>query len=452
MKELISEMFLAYQNKYYETYVRLFDNYSKEADVISYDCLYNYIDSLIKIRRFDDAYKVLRWIEKTNKHPKTDYDLFRFYLACCKTNDCERVLNRGNIPHINELYVSSMYLLEGKIEEAKKTIHSLDPERKEKMYWKILVNIYNYENYNSFIETSYDAFIKNGNKLEPGYIVYLKNRPDGLDIIDGDTKADSRPYLIWKCEGDLVHLFPVTTSVKQEGYKLYQQNYRNSECDRSVKPNACYTSIDNILTIKDKLLDKDYHTVLKNIYRGLYFSNNLVFQHNNEYFMQLYNKKAKLHNIIIVVNKDNYEPHRYYVTGENDNYYEVVEINYDKELITGNKELFSKKNYVIDAVELSDEEIDEIEKQITPSEKRDDFIGAKIEYCGDRYIVLYENENYCACIYDPYSPSFIRPICIKKNDIKNIFGYLNSDDLDELRDMTDRNSRIPIKKMLKKQK
>ena len=124
----------------------------------------------------------------------------------------------------NKILLLRIYLLEGRVEDVKKVMDELLKDNSyqfdQKIISKYKIMIDNNLKYGSFIETEYSCFIENGNKLEGGYIVFLKSTPLVEDKDYGDLKANYRPYMIWKIEDNDVYLFPLDLNYNDSDYKL----------------------------------------------------------------------------------------------------------------------------------------------------------------------------------------------------------------------------------------
>ena len=184
---------------------------------------------------------------------------------------------------------------------------------------------------NGNFECEYNSFIKNGNKLEPGHIVFLKSNVDKINGKEEitDKKSKYRPYMIWKINNDRLYMFPVAVKRENEiNYVLYKQDYPNSGMDRIVKDNLCETSIDNVVSVQDKVRDEDYYSVLKTIFKATYFSKNKEEKEAKEKFMKEFVGEVYEDAIISSVNPLTKESKTYYVNTVYENEYLVFEYNH----------------------------------------------------------------------------------------------------------------------------
>ena len=217
-------------------FLEIFEAYLSQGYGVDYDIIYFYVNILISLREYDKACRNIRIIEKYMVEHHLEKRLIKFYTLCVKPKEVERVIKEYNLERDNEVALLKSYVLQGKIKEAKDyasvvKYRNISYEARGTVFIYESM-IYNHQVKDAFIETEYNCFIENGNVLEPGHIVYLKHEPVSDYRNFGDTKMVSRPYMIWRIDGDKVYLFPVSTSVTEkraaEAYVLYVQKYPNS--------------------------------------------------------------------------------------------------------------------------------------------------------------------------------------------------------------------------------
>ena len=446
------ELLEAYQNNNLELFKKLFNEYLNNGYGLSFSILACFIMTLIKERKYDEAYKLTKWIENNNQYSSKDYTLFCFYLFCFMPKDAERLYKNKNIKIKNNAYLIRTYLLQGKINEAQKLVDEYLKKDYSIELLELKKLIENNLTQNAFIETAYNSFIENGNKLEPGHIVYLKHAPESLAKIEMDDKGSKRPYMIWKIEEEKLSLFPVTTNTKKGRHKLYAQNYPNSIGDRVIKDNLCFTTKDNVISVTDKVLEDDLRIILKNIYYITYFNSEESKIANNE-FMQEYGKDVKKYDIIKTVNLNTKEMKCYFVLNIEKDAYNVIEVSKDDyKVISDKTEKFSKEQLIFGVTNLLAEQIENIMKQINPKLLVKSLKGKKINTIEGKYIVLDENENYCICINELYSPFYISLIPIKKKDVINVIEEVSMEELENIKKLVEQNGNYNLKKYIKKYK
>ena len=278
------------KNKKYYKFLKAFDQYVKEGNAIEDTLISCYVNALASTGQLDKAYRILKKLEKYAE--KTDsYELLaESYIRCFRIEDAERMIKSKKTPIKDYLNLIKIKLLEGDIEEAQAIINS---RLKVETDQEILKSLRSYEQIienhlkkGAFIETGYSYFKEKGSKLEPGHIVFLKNMPES-DHRNEDKKALRRPYMIWKIEDGILHIFPVSTQNRKKAYKLYKQKYPNTQYDRIIKYSLLHTVEDNISTIQDKVLEEDFRIIIENLYQASYFADRIS-KRQNKYFMKEY--------------------------------------------------------------------------------------------------------------------------------------------------------------------
>ena len=451
MKELRDKIIDAFYKKLYSYFFELFKQYMDKGCAIDSELVNLYIKALINTNKYDKAYKMLKWYETySNRFPSIDEDLFVLYYFCCKPQDAERIYKKGNVSTKHKTFIVRNYLLQGKINEAKEILLKFIAEEPSKELFHLHKLIYNHEHLGSFIETDYESFIRNGNKLMPGHVVYLKHEPEIAPGAKSDDKISNRPYMVWKIDGGIVYLFPVSTSIKPASYILMKSNYPNSVGDRTVKNQLCSTGKRNILSVSDKLRDFDYNASLKNIYISTYLNRFSDDKKHNDAFMQSYHRDVEKYEVIKTVDLATKQRKYYFVVCINDKYYEVIEVDEEMNVISNKIGLFKKDTLFLTSFSLTSEYLEKINSQLEDSGMRRTFVGATVETGRGKYIVLCEKGDNCLCISTPYSPSYIRIVTINKNEIRNTLGFKTDEEVEEIKDLASRNSGTNFLKLYKK--
>ena len=365
MTDIKYKMISDYKNNNYKELIDKIHSYLNKGYAVDYDIVRFYIKTLIRIRYYDKAYELIKWLETyIDRYPSIANDILYLYFYCFKPKDAERILNKYH-PSINIETMIRIYLLQGKVKEAEEIIDNYPLENKNTLYLKRM--IYNHKNYNAYIETTYESFIENGNELEEGHIIYLKHKPTDSEEIDTDEKAANRPYMIWKIDKNKLYLFPVTTTRKPGLYILYYQKYPNSIGDRTIKDHSCTTTIDNVLSICDKVLPEDLRIILQDIYNRLYLRKDNKDRINNEEFMKQYHTNIDINSIILIVNQETHITKYYFVIDKKETYYRIIEVDESLNIISNQIELFNEDQLFHKPKRLTEEEINRIKKQIPPS-------------------------------------------------------------------------------------
>ena len=343
-----------YYNKNYEKFLERFEEYVSHGYAVEFDLIWFYLLVLINYRKFDEVYKFLQKIEKDAVLDQTFNSLFILYIYCFKPKDAERLYLTKKLNIKDKSFIVRMYLLQGKVEEARNFINqTLAFEDNDKLRY-YLKRIDNYYAQGAFIETEYKSFIANGNHLEPGHIVFLKNEPKSKHVIETDEKNNRRPYLICKIEYPKLYLFPVTTFIKKRDYKLYEQNYPNSIGDRSIKNNLCFTTQDNVLSVSDKVNDYDLNKLLTTMYQRTYMAHSKELKQANIDFMQTFHREVKDYDVIEYRDIKGKSPRYYLVLGIDKRHYKMIEIDYNELTVLGNQtETYSKDCLIYNLYKLS---------------------------------------------------------------------------------------------------
>lgn len=326
MKDRLKKIQDAYKNKDYDKYLRFVKEDIRLNSIVEYETILCEIKLLINIREYEKAHTIIKKLEKQIDKYDIAEDICRLYLRCFKPIDAERIYFSKKTQIKDKLLLIEIYLLQGKIKEANQAIEKcletpLTPYEQDKIRW-LKKCIDNNTKYGAFIEIEYSSFIKQGNKLQKGHIVFLKKSPDTNKL--NDPKKGNRPYMIWKIEGDKVYMFSVSTNCKKRDYKLLNQKYPNSLGDRVITDSLYQTTINNILSVKDKVLESDYHAILKNIFKNNYYYPERATSKIK--FMKEYVGEPQINDIIEYINPQTRELHHFLVIGKEKMGYIVIEV------------------------------------------------------------------------------------------------------------------------------
>ena len=434
-------LYETYKEKNYNKFLELFNKYIEKGYGVDIPIINTYIIVLIKLRKYDEAYHILRKVEKELIADRLINSVLNSYIRCFKVEDAERILRDYGTGDINPLSLVQLYLLEGKIEEAKletkiiRKNYILDENQKERLN-KFEKTIYNYEYKNGLIETEYESFIKNGNELEVGHIIFLKKKPNIDYRTSPDAKALNRSYMIWKIDGERLSLFPVT-GICKEGYRLYHQRYPNSMGDRVIKNNSCTTYKDNVLSVKDKVLEKDLKLVLRSIYDSLYYGQK-EYQSISEEFIKSYLKKVECYDVIETVDKES-KKHRFFLALEvSKEEIKTIEVDLmNKKIIGVRPEIILRDTILYNVTEIDKTSINIFKEQLQEihdnrSEKMS-LIGKKTTVNDEKLIIIDESDEYYFCINRIYTSSFIIPVIVEKEKVKTIEENIPKEELEYIK-------------------
>jgi len=257
-----------YIEKRYFEFIQKFLEYVQEGNAIDNYLINKYVIVLTNLHKFDEAYNIINFLSKDVKEYHTEDITARLLFYCYKSFEAESMLlSKENLNIYDYILLCQIYLREGKIQEAKDLIEKLitnqtDYKIIEKLR-KLFKQIFNYEKSGAFIEIEYSEFIKRENELQPGHIITLKDL-DKLYLFSNSSIRTNMGhfYLVLDIQDDILYLSPVTTKLERKGHILFQKDYPNSIGNRYVKSILNYTPIDNVLSVKDKLSDKDLQGVM----------------------------------------------------------------------------------------------------------------------------------------------------------------------------------------------
>ena len=350
----MNELYQVYKEKNYAKFLELFYEYLEQGYGVDIPIINTYIIALTKMRKYDEAMRALKNVEKELLKDRLITPVVNAYIRCFKLEEAERVIREQGIEDLDPLVLVELYLLEGKIEEAKletkiiRKNYSIDEAAKNRLdkYEKM---IYNYEYKNAKIEIEYSYFLKGGNELEPGHIIFLKKKPETDERAAHDTRAINRPYMIWKIEEEKLYLFPVSGKCR-EGFRLFHQRYPNSMGDRVIKNNTCTTTKENVLSVKDKVLVSDFESVLRTLYDSLYFGNQES-REINEKFIDTYLKKPEKYDVVETINRERNKHLFYLILDEK---MTGIEIDIEEKEIMGEEEIIDKNTMFYNVIELDE--------------------------------------------------------------------------------------------------
>lgn len=447
MKYIKIKLSQAYRNKNYKTFFKLLDEYISYGYGVDYDIIHYLVEVLINTNKVNQAYKILKSVENSNIPDEIYKDLCYLYCYCYKPIEAEEIYFKHNIN--DNLLLIKIYLQQGKINEAYRIINentNLSENNKYKKYKKLIENHYKYS---SYIETEYNSFIKNGNSLEPGHIVFLNNLSSNINISEDDKKL-SRPYIIWKIEDNQVYIFPVSTKCDKKSYILYKQKYLNSSSDRVVKNNLCQTTIDNILSVKDKVLDEDYKIILESLSQSMYFKNKQSLS-NDKKFIDEYLDKPNKYDIIVFADKNTKKRLYYFIVDINNKEYKAIEI-YQNQILNKKIIKIKKDKQIYRIIKPNEEELKKLLTNTSHIIKLQKLSWTKIKVKNRQYIVYQESEDTCYCIDSLYSSSYICKEEIKKEDIDDILEPISSEEKTRIKNfLNDTSNKEKNKRKIKMQ-
>ena len=325
---------LYFDNKYRE-YIDLYNEGVKKGITFSYAETSKYASSLIQEHFYDYGYQVLIELEKLAITDDDYMELAFNYYYSGKTDDALRVL--GYIKKVipKKIYIlAKIYMFKGNIREAKQYINYILYYYKDSGYAvkcsSLMKKIKNYYERDAFIEMEYGDFINNGYLIEAGYVIYVRDEKklECNYVLGNDLKNSKRPFVILKIEGDTLYLAPVTFNYNRYRYALFRQDYPNSKGERYISNAFCITSMNNIFSVSDKLIENELDRLIKYLLSGICFNMNIS-EEGKKKFYDTFMGEGKVGDVIVVVN--NFKNRRvsyYYITSVCDDKYYGYLVNY----------------------------------------------------------------------------------------------------------------------------
>lgn len=356
MDEII---YLTNNNQYYKAYEimkELIDN----GYGVSFDFAIRYINCLIRLKKSDEAANIACSIFPYVKDAKYRLSLAYplFYLN--KYDLLLDMFSSGLKYNSEKKLLADIYFYSGDIEKASEIYNDIiqndDNDVASKSAKEKLLFIRNNRKFDAFLPINYESFIKKGNVLEPGHVVYLKNEITDEDSMESlpDPKRNSRPYMIYSVDGERLILFPVSTRPKSEDYRLFGQNYPNIGVDRKIKSALVFSYTNNVEKIIDKIKDNDFRVVMDNIFFDVYLNSH---NKNKNEFLRKRTKDPIPGNMIKIVYRENNDfiNKYYYIFDRNDKNYFGIEIDNRTYELKDNIRIFDNEEIPYRTIELSDE-------------------------------------------------------------------------------------------------
>lgn len=455
MDELTKEIINANKNSNYTRVILLFDKYLKDNNTISYDLLSIYQEALMKTGKKEEEINVLLKLKNTTRSQVYNIRLINLYLDLNKINEAIDVID--NDDKLKYYLLGKIFFLRGE--------HS----KSLKMFEEYLNNkitdinyFYNTKDYinrinkhikdNTFTEIYYDKFREQGNKLMPGYIIYSDKIGNKCNLTEAnlDPHKKTRPYLIWKVNNEYIYVLPLSTSISKTNYVIKKNDYPNLKNDSTIFENFILLKDEDITSVVEHLSKEDYQNSMRFIYEKVLMLNKES-RKTEKLFISNYMKRVKIRDNDIIVYRDNGKniDSYFFIISSIDYKYEVVQVEKENERFVikdKNKQSLNKKKPVFNVIKLSDEEKNDLIKQLENAYLVQDLCGKRITTSDkEKFIILYNLKNDYLAVSIPYSSSYSRFKLISKDTKFNIDGQINEEELNNLRYQLDEN--IKIKKL-----
>ena len=126
LMNIISKLNDSLKNRDYAGYLKLFDEYLKQEFAgVNFAMIFNYIEALTQLRRFDEAKDLLKSFKEDALKNGYEYELANLLFCCFELDEAEEILlNMNYLAPRCILLLGKIYLLKGNIEKAKPYFYS----------------------------------------------------------------------------------------------------------------------------------------------------------------------------------------------------------------------------------------------------------------------------------------------------------------------------------------
>ncbi len=252
----------------------------KSKKSIDFSSVYEFILSLIKDKRFDQANSLLDLlVEKDIGNRKSQVANLLYY--CYRSEEAiDKLLEKKFLTTYDYTMIAKCYLRMGQVDNALKILEKLEKldnnteDMKNRIdYYERVIDFHDYEG--EVIETEYPWFLRNGNVLEPGHVVYLKNTPY---VLSGNGNEDDhlnfKTFAIYKIDKTGLYMIPLRPGIKNFPHNIKKEDYPIVNKDRYIKETVCYTTADNVLSVVDKLKPRDLDRIQYSLFLSYFFDKN----------------------------------------------------------------------------------------------------------------------------------------------------------------------------------
>lgn len=419
----------AFNNKDYEKFLKVFSEY-QENDL---DIIIMYIKVLIYYKDYNNALNYLNNNEKFFIDNNLVLLLAELYFECKCIDKAIDLFKNIKIKDGYSLYLlGKVYLYKGDIKRANEYLISASnitlDENLLSCINKELIKIKNYYK-GSFIEIDYNYF-KSNKSLEPGHIISV-NSVNG----ENDPKKINRQYMIFRIEDLKIYMFGILSSNKGV-YQLYKSKYPNAKGERYIGNNMFYTSIDNVVSVVDKVNDKDYINILRSIYETVYFNlSESQLRSMNIFFRDILGT-INIYDVVCYADKVTKDKNYYLVLDILDEYYKLVEYDINNKTIIGNIPVYYKKSkFILNKYSLTIEEVNNLNIPIFNSDKilssvknKDELIHSIINYEDNKYIIVGYRQDEFLCVDYIHMKEFLMFSYINEKSYFSLEGYLTDEE------------------------
>lgn len=372
INKLYEDIKYNYKQKDYVKTLELIDEYFSLDNVGVFDLLLSiYVRCLTNLYRTDEALEKLELLHKLFPNCYTeveyDYEKARMYIRANDLEKAELLLEKCNRKINKPRYYfdrAKTYLQQGKYEEALKYFNECIKVCKDKKLTELALNniqkINRYFCDGTFVEINYKYFKEKGFVIEPGYIVYAKK----IENIPYDPNYDKYqqyriPYLIWKIEDNKCYAFPVTTKIRSDyAYVLSNENYPNSNFDRTIKDRLVCIEENNIEQVVEHINKRDFYNIINYMYTNQYMAYKRNELDSDNFFLSTMMQEFDIqkYDIILTYNIENKCIEDYFVVDETHEKYLTIKVDFNDGVYTvGNFDIkeFEKNEFILNDLKIS---------------------------------------------------------------------------------------------------
>lgn len=268
-----------YSAKSYKKALTYLFRYFHKDEVGIYDRMLDiYIDCQIHLGYFENAINNINVMEKLFPYYYDMFDLAMRYASTCQEEELNKLLSKYEFSTEENYLIAKRCFYNGLHAQSadlfKKCLLSNSEEANIKKIQEYLkkMEIYKHTR-DAFVSQGYPYFKHQGNTLEPGHIIYVDKirNQHKINRFNKDPKRDKRPYMVWEIIEGLIYAFPVTSVTRSnDKYILYHNNYSGFDFDRKIKDNLVCIEEKDVGSVIDKVREKDFNILMKNIYASYY--------------------------------------------------------------------------------------------------------------------------------------------------------------------------------------
>jgi len=266
--------------------------------------------------------------------------------------------------------------------------------------------------------------------------------------------------MIFRIEDLKIYMFGILSSNKGV-YQLYKSKYPNAKGERYIGNNMFYTSIDNVVSVVDKVNDKDYINILRSIYETVYFNlSESQLRSMNIFFRDILGT-INIYDVVCYADKVTKDKNYYLVLDILDEYYKLVEYDINNKTIIGNIPVYYKKSkFILNKYSLTIEEVNNLNIPIFNSDKilssvknKDELIHSIINYEDNKYIIVGYRQDEFLCLDYIHMKEFLMFSYINEKSYFSLEGYLTEEEAIllklQIEDYNSHNCNNPLKYLKK---